>query len=275
MGIPKIIFQTWKSKTDIPANFAYWANTFRELNPAYEYRLWDDADNRAFIEAHYRWFLATYDAYPAEIYRADAVRYFFLFHFGGIYVDMDTECLRPFDALLDVADVVLGTMGTNPGFRHSLPNAVMLSAPRQEFWLLVMSLLLEPASTENTRPESVTGPVLLKGAHRLYAGRDASVTARIAGIRARLAAQDAPDATPTRIATLPGYVLFPLDWSDRIHDRMFRRPMMREGKVPDRKTVLGLFPHSITVSYWAHSWGPSVAGAGSGVRAPQATGTPD
>jgi hypothetical protein len=257
MGIPRIIFQTWKSKTDIPANFAYWSGTIRELNPGCEYRLWDDADNRAFIEASYPWFLATYDAYPAEIYRADAVRYFFLYHHGGIYADMDTECLRPFDALLDVADVVLGTMGTNPGFRHSLPNAVMLSAPRQEFWLLVMSLLMEPAEREGQRPESLTGPVLLKRAWRLYTGgkAGAEVAARIAETRARLPAELAPVAARTRIAALPGYVLFPLDWNDRIHDRMFRRPMMREGKVPDRKTIMELFPHSTTVSYWAHSWG--------------------
>ena len=258
MSIPKILFQTWKSKTDIPANFAYWSRTFRDENPAYEYRLWDDADNRAFIGEHYPWFLATYDAYPAEIYRADAVRYFFLYHFGGVYADMDTECLRPLDAMLEIADVVLGKMGTNPNFRHSIPNAVMLSVPRQEFWLLVMSLLVEPVAPHRQRPEHVTGPVLLKRAHRLYAGRatDAEAALRIAGVRARLPAPLAPQAGPTRVAAVPGYVFFPVDWNDPIHDRLFRRPMMREGKFLDRKTSLSLFPNSTTVSYWAHSWEP-------------------
>ncbi len=258
MGIPKILFQTWKSKTDIPANFAYWATTFRDLNPGYDYQLWDDADNRAFIAARYPWFLPAYDAYPAEIYRVDAVRYFFLYHHGGIYADLDTECLRPLDRMLDIADVVLGRMGTNPNFMHSLPNAMMLSSPRQEFWLLVMSLLIEPMPPLGTRPESVTGPVLLKRAHTLYAARegDGTVNERIAGIRSRLSADLVPHGQPTRVVALPGYVFFPLDWSDRIHERMFRRPMMRDGKLLDRKTVLSLFPQSTTVSYWAHSWDP-------------------
>ena len=261
MRVPKILFQTWKSKTKIPGNFAYWAATFRSENPSYDYRLWDDADNRAFITEHYPWFLDTYDAYPAEIYRADAVRYFFLYHHGGIYADMDTECLRPLDSMLDVADVVLGRMGTNPNFKHSLPNALMLSAPRQEFWLLVMSLLLEPMRPIAQRPESATGPVLLRRAHRLYTTRhtQGEVPRRIAAIRTRLPGTLAPSAQATRVAAVPGHIFFPLDWSDQIHNRLFREPMMRDGKLLDRQTILSYFPRSLTVSYWAHSWEPPKA----------------
>jgi mannosyltransferase OCH1-like enzyme len=258
MRIPKILFQTWKSKTAVPANFAYWAATFRSQNPSYDYRLWDDADNRALVARHYPWFLGTYDAYPAEIYRVDAVRYFFLYHHGGVYADLDTECLQPLDPVLDVADVVLGRMGTNPNFKHSLPNAVMLSAPRQEFWLLVMSLLLDPLPPVGHGPESVTGPVLLKRAHRMYARRavDPEVARRIGAIRAKLPAALAPNAQPSRVAAMPGHVFFPLDWNDRIHDRLFRKPMMRDGRWLDRQTILSYFPQSLTVSYWAHSWEP-------------------
>jgi mannosyltransferase OCH1-like enzyme len=258
MPIPKILFQTWKSKTDFPENFAYWAATFRSENPRYDYRLWDDDDNRAFIAQHYPWFLETYNAYPAEIYRADVVRYFFLYHHGGIYADMDTECLRPLDSMLNAADVVLGRMGTNPVFQHSLPNAVMLSAPRQEFWLLAISLLLEPVPAKQQRPDWVTGPVLLKRAHELYIRRevDADVARRIADIRNRLPSALAPAPRPTRVAAMAGHVFFPLDWNDQIHHRLFRKPMMRDGRWLDRKSALSFFPQSLTVSYWAHSWEP-------------------
>jgi mannosyltransferase OCH1-like enzyme len=78
------ILQTWKSKSQIPANFQHWSETIRELNPEFVYYFWDDTDNRNFIEANYPWFLKTYDAYPAEIYRVDAIRYFWLYHFGGV-----------------------------------------------------------------------------------------------------------------------------------------------------------------------------------------------
>ncbi|MBG9389463.1 glycosyltransferase family 32 protein [Caenimonas aquaedulcis] len=256
MSIPPLIFQTWKSTTDIPANFAYWSRTFREQNPGYEHRLWDDADNRRFIADHYAWFLPTYDAYPAEIYRADAVRYFFLYHFGGIYADMDTECLRPLDGVLGHGDVVLGRMGANPDFAQSLPNAVMLSRPRQPFWLLVMSLLQDPATLARRRPEFATGPALLRQAHQLWEvrGADPSVAARIAAVQARLPAHQQADTGPGRVVTVPGNVFFPLDWNDRIHQQFFRKPLLRDQRVLDRKSVLSFFPKSLTVSYWAHSW---------------------
>jgi hypothetical protein len=259
MSIPKLLFQTWKSKTVIPANFAHWSRTFRDHNPTYQHVLWDDADNRAFIAGHYPWFLETYDAYPAEIFRADAVRYFFLYHFGGIYADMDTECLRSLDVVLDLADVVLGRMGTDPNFLHSIPNALMMSRPRQEFWLLVMSLLLEPPDPHKTRkdrPEFVTGPVILKRAHGRYAARaaDATVEARMSAIRARLPAHLAPSPGPARVMAVPGYIFFPVDWSDRIHQMSFCEPLRRSRKILDQKTTISLFPRSLTVSYWAHSW---------------------
>ena len=59
--------------------------------------------------------------------RVDAVRYFFLYHFGGLYVEMDAECLRPVAPLFQSGDVWLGRMGSNPAFAHSIPNAIMAS----------------------------------------------------------------------------------------------------------------------------------------------------
>lgn len=37
--------------------------------------------------------------YPDQIQRVDAARYMILYHFGGLYSDLDVECLRTFDAL--------------------------------------------------------------------------------------------------------------------------------------------------------------------------------
>jgi mannosyltransferase OCH1-like enzyme len=39
--------------------------------------------------SRYPWFLETFDGYPYPIQRADAIRYFVLHHFGGIYIDLD------------------------------------------------------------------------------------------------------------------------------------------------------------------------------------------
>lgn len=65
-----------------------------------EYMLWTDASSREFIAEHYPWFLDTFDGYTYPIQRADAIRYFILYHYGGIYLDLDIGCLRPLDPLL-------------------------------------------------------------------------------------------------------------------------------------------------------------------------------
>jgi len=65
-----------------------------------EYMLWTDASSREFIAQHYRWFLDTFDSYPYPIQRADAIRYFVLHYYGGVYMDLDIGCLRRLDPLL-------------------------------------------------------------------------------------------------------------------------------------------------------------------------------
>lgn len=52
-------------------------------------QLWTDAGSREFIATEYPWFLDSFDNYDYPIQRADAIRYFVLAHFGGIYIDLD------------------------------------------------------------------------------------------------------------------------------------------------------------------------------------------
>ncbi|EMD36796.1 glycosyltransferase family 32 protein [Gelatoporia subvermispora B] len=97
--IPRIIHQTWKSE-ELPDTWANLSQGCRDMMPDYEYTLWTDASARKFIAEQYPWFLDTYDTYSYPIQRADAIRYFVLHHFGGIYMDLDMGCLRRLDPLL-------------------------------------------------------------------------------------------------------------------------------------------------------------------------------
>ena len=47
-----------------------------------------------------------YDGYPSYIQRCDAARYFIVYHHGGVYVDLDIECFRPFASAMGNARVV-------------------------------------------------------------------------------------------------------------------------------------------------------------------------
>ncbi|KDQ64610.1 glycosyltransferase family 32 protein [Jaapia argillacea MUCL 33604] len=97
--VPRILHQTWKSET-LPARWKTISQACREMMPDYEYMLWTDASSREFIAEHYPWFLDTFDNYIYPIQRADAIRYFVLYHYGGVYMDLDMGCLRRMDPLL-------------------------------------------------------------------------------------------------------------------------------------------------------------------------------
>jgi inositol phosphorylceramide mannosyltransferase catalytic subunit len=249
--IPKRIFQTWKSKTDLPRNFAYWRSTFLDKNTCYHFDLWDDADNRAFIARHFEWFLRVYDSYPAEIYRADIVRYFYLYIFGGLYADLDTQCLKPLDAVLARNGVVLGRMGANEHFDHSVPNAIMASSPREEFWLYVIGKAMV-AAERPSRPEETTGPVLLKGALDSYR-RNSPPPAKVIGLLIKvLPAHLQPKPGPTAIHILPSEEWYPVAWADKqssdIRSRMFA------GELLSMADAEKLFPNSSLVTFWTYSW---------------------
>lgn len=97
--IPRILHQTWRTE-ELPERWRPVSQHCRDLMPDYEYMLWTDESSREFIASHYAWFLPTFDAYTYPIQRADAIRYFILYHYGGIYLDLDVGCIKRLDPLL-------------------------------------------------------------------------------------------------------------------------------------------------------------------------------
>ena len=220
----------------------------KAMNPECEYCLWDDYDNREFITVNYPWFLPIYDSFRAEIYRVDAVRYFFLYHFGGFYADMDVECVRPLAPVFHFNGVVLGRMGNDAGFEHSIPNAIMASEPREEFWKLVISLMMSVDKSQP--PEHVTGPVILRRAVELYSSEyDGEEVQR----RLREMGRLMPSGKRSRLSVLPAEVFYPLDWHDPA-DAEFRLDLLNNSTILSRETVEDRFPNSVTVTYWTHTW---------------------
>jgi glycosyltransferase involved in cell wall biosynthesis len=175
-NIPKIIHQTWKDD-QLPPQLAAFQQTWREHHPDWEHRLWTDADNRAFLAEHYAWFLPIYDGYPQPIYRVDAVRYFWLHHFGGVYIDLDFECLAPIDSLIAEQSLVLSLepaahcIENHQARAHRLQQilspAWMASAPQHPFWPHLWQHLATYQQASN--PLEATGPFLLTRAYENYA----------------------------------------------------------------------------------------------------------
>lgn len=237
-AFPKIIFQTWKTHT-LPKQFAYWAETWKKHNP-YKYVLWDDAENRAFVAEHFDWFLPVYDGYDAGIKRADAIRYMFLYTYGGIYADLDFECLKPFDELLkkyESYDIILGSMESDLSSWHlsnNIPNAIMISKPGCTFWLKVLKEM-ERRSKWVARPEVQTGPIVLKDVYRWSCFLGPGV-ARAFGYS---------------IKVLEPATLYPISW---VLNDDERKVALASELTTLTQTMKAKYPDSYAVTYWAHSW---------------------
>jgi hypothetical protein len=167
MPIPKILHQMWRDEA-LPERWAALRSTWAHHLPEWEHRLWTDASLREFVGTCYPDFLPVYDGYGSGIMRADAARYLLLDHFGGVYADLDTECLRPLEPLLSGERLLLplepelhlsAKVSASAGMRRIVGNAWMASEPGHPFWKLVVVEMTQ--RRKNAGPLDATGPFLL------------------------------------------------------------------------------------------------------------------
>jgi mannosyltransferase OCH1-like enzyme len=95
------IWQTYKTK-ELPKEAAAAKATWVEKNPERLYFLYDDKDIENYIISH--WSAENKDMYefyknlPVGVMKADLWRYLILATHGGVYSDIDSECLKPIHA---------------------------------------------------------------------------------------------------------------------------------------------------------------------------------
>ncbi len=80
--IPKIIHQTWKNR-EVPRKWRPLVDRVQALNPDWEYRLWTDVDNDAFVKEEFPGFYPVFRDLSHNIMRADVIRYLLLYRIGG------------------------------------------------------------------------------------------------------------------------------------------------------------------------------------------------
>ena len=101
--IPKIIWQTYKDSFDQLQPYMVDAvNTWKNLNPDFEYRYMDDTQAAEFILNEYgqEWHNIFVNL-PVGVMRGDLWRYMIIYKYGGVYADLDTECLNPINTWLN------------------------------------------------------------------------------------------------------------------------------------------------------------------------------
>lgn len=96
--IPKIIFSTWKSKTDL-GNFTECVNSVKNKNKDFNYIIYDDNDCDLFVRQYYPQYYKYYIKLELPVQKADLWRYLIIYHYGGWYCDMDIYSYLSFNSI--------------------------------------------------------------------------------------------------------------------------------------------------------------------------------
>lgn len=126
--IPRILHQIWLSHDPLPDHFARYRQTWLDLHPHWEHRLWLRHNLPPLINQ------AVFEAQEAWVVKADILRIELILAFGGVYADLDTEALKVLDPLLDqevllaveqpdngiIGNAYLGGEAGHPFFRQAV-----------------------------------------------------------------------------------------------------------------------------------------------------------
>lgn len=186
MAIPKIIHQIWfQGEKFIPLHILEYQKTWKEKNSNYQYVLWDENSiNKLIKNINIDWIAETYNSYEIMIQKIDFAKYLILYYIGGIYMDMDIECLKSLDNLLelpnmknknfiaskliyDIEQVAIILFSGNLNIKTLINNAVIMCESRHDImWDTLYSAYINKNNIYKNKSNflyifSSTGPLML------------------------------------------------------------------------------------------------------------------
>jgi mannosyltransferase OCH1-like enzyme len=169
--IPKIIFQTGYSKEF--KNILHFNSimSFIELNPEYTYIYFDNKDSRFFLEKNFSdEIIYSYDLLVPGAFKADLLRYCFLYKNGGCYFDCKQILRLPIKSFLkNDKKIVL----CNDVIDNALLNAVIFSTKNNKIIKKTIKDCVYNIIKKNGKyPLSITGPLFFYESIKEYINND-------------------------------------------------------------------------------------------------------
>lgn len=138
--IPKRIWQTYK--TDYPPRQSIgFAKSWQDYNPDYEWYYFNDEKCQKFIQDHFDdEFYQMYCSLPIGVMKSDVWRVAVVYVYGGVYADLDTQCLAPISEWINNNDRLVVGVETPHG---ALNNYIFAAEPGHPAVAAVLNTLLE------------------------------------------------------------------------------------------------------------------------------------
>jgi mannosyltransferase OCH1-like enzyme len=251
-SIPKVIHQIWYQGGDLPPFYQSLRGTWIRHHPEWQFIIWNKEDMRILLEEHYNDYLDLWDGYDHWIYRVDIFRTFALHHYGGVYIDVDFECLRPLNELFNelgdfqVAFCEEAEENKDPDRPDEKPikhydNAFIISSKGHGVWRTIWELFRQRKTSDlqlKMSPNVKTfETVLQRTGPELFTH----------------ALDTIGDAIGLGIVSIPNQWLFPLSWFEF---RKIKFTVDEEARKEAHDVIKGkkfaVEPYGI--HYWAASW---------------------
>lgn len=171
--IPKIIFQSWKTKNIGPVLEAN-VKKIKDLNPEYEYFLYDDIDCRKFLLENFGVNYANaFDILIPGAFKCDFWRYAVLYVYGGVYLDMDITPYVPFRDILEPDDEFVSVIDRKIDGIVGIYQAFLACTPRNPIMKLSLDIAFVNIATRRIGMApgdilSITGPGVVAIALNLF-----------------------------------------------------------------------------------------------------------
>jgi len=157
--IPKKIHQIWLG-SEFPRKYKRWAESWKKYHPDWEYYLWTDEEVAKLKFEKPEVFYETTNFGP----KSDILRYEVLNRFGGLYVDTDFECFKPFDYLHMNVDFYAGIIF---GDELETTTSIIASAPGHPIIRKLLKSIDKPVKTDDHHEiHKITGPWAFSDAYR-------------------------------------------------------------------------------------------------------------
>jgi mannosyltransferase OCH1-like enzyme len=183
-----LIFKINQSK--IPKKYKKNSKSWIINNKEWKYILWNSNMINIFLFSFYPKLLPHYKNLDLMIMKIDFIKYIILYHYGGIYCDIDTICLKNIDPLIkyyNKANILLTevppftnferlvlSLSTNLKFNTKyLNNGILLSKKKHPFWIKVIDDIINkkyfyPKIFYAANVFEKTGPLLLINSYYKY-----------------------------------------------------------------------------------------------------------
>jgi len=181
MKIPKIIHQIYYDPAGVPEDLVILSQTWKDKHPTWEYRFWNKIAVEQFIDSHFQDLFPLYHSFPFDVQRWDFVRYLILYHFGGLYVDFDYECIEPLDCLLWNSSCCMGLEAVQHAVYQNksllLGNALMATVPKHNFFDCIIKNISDKVGEQLYTYKAglvleTTGPFMINRVYDAYERKD-------------------------------------------------------------------------------------------------------